>query len=88
MQGDYKFTVTIQDAVGAIIGGASDLAIPDFQSVSVSSELPAQLVLTVGSVDADPVQFAYNGFTFSSSNGCSTGAYDSGSRNMDCGFPC
>ena len=88
---DYKFEVIIKDAVGAIIGGDSGLVIPDFGSAPVSNEvggLPNQLVLTVGSVDADPVQFSYNGATFSSSNGCSTGGYENGDREMDCGFAC
>jgi len=55
----------------------------------VFSELPLVLVATAGSVDNDPVKFAYGGQSWDSSSGqCSTGGYDSGSRQMDCGFTC
>ncbi|RYP81686.1 hypothetical protein DL769_001918 [Monosporascus sp. CRB-8-3] len=85
---EYKFTVTIKDAVDDIIGGIRDQAIADFQSTTVFSELPHSLVITVGSVDDDPVRFAYAGHIFSSSTGCSIGGYENGNREMDCGFTC
>ncbi|KAI0121951.1 hypothetical protein F4814DRAFT_445902 [Daldinia grandis] len=85
---DYKFDIRIVDAGSTTIGLDNGHTIPDFQSASISSELPYQLIVTVGSADADAVQFAYAGYTFSSSTGCSTGKYDSGNREMDCGFAC
>jgi hypothetical protein len=40
-------------------------------------------------VDADPVSFAYGGDVWTSEDErCSVGAYDSGKREMDCGFTC
>ncbi|KAH8157824.1 hypothetical protein CIB48_g10430 [Xylaria polymorpha] len=86
--GAYLFDVIIKDAIGAIVGGQNSLAIGDFNSGSVPSELPYVVVISTGSVDSDPVQFAYAGSHFSSSAGCSTGGYEGGNREMDCGFTC
>ncbi|KAF2971664.1 hypothetical protein GQX73_g1882 [Xylaria multiplex] len=86
--GDYQYDIQIKDGVGAIIGGANHLPIPDLQSATVDSELPFGLVVTSGAFDSDPVGFAYAGYIFSSSNGCSAGDYDNGARQMDCGFGC
>ncbi|KAI0425680.1 hypothetical protein F5Y09DRAFT_346454 [Xylaria sp. FL1042] len=84
----YQFDVRVVDAVGAIIGGVSKLAVQDFKSADVTSDLPNTVVVSVGAVDDDPVEFAYAGYQFSSSAGCSTGGYDGGNREMDCGFAC
>ncbi|KAI0490396.1 hypothetical protein F4859DRAFT_508196 [Xylaria cf. heliscus] len=84
----YEFDVRIVDAIGAIIGGTNRLAIDNFSSASLASELPYVLVISAGSTDSDPVEFAYAGYHFSSSNGCGTGGYGDGNRDMDCGFPC
>ena len=62
---------------------------PGGQGVDVDSALPAVLIVTAENVDSDPVQFAYNGASWDSNAAqCSVGGYDSGSRNMDCGFTC
>ena len=72
-----------------MIGLVNLVGVADGQSLDVDSALPAVYIATAGSVDQDPVGFAYNGFAFtSSSDNCQTGAYDSGSRQGDCGFPC
>ncbi|KAI0101021.1 hypothetical protein GGR51DRAFT_575141 [Nemania sp. FL0031] len=84
----YQYDVIIKDAIGESVGGASRLAIGDFQASTVFSQLPYGLVITSGAVDSDPVGFAYAGYQFSSSVGCSTGAYDGGNREMDCGITC
>ncbi len=55
---------------------------------SISGELPYDLALTAGAVDGDPVLFAYAGYAWSSSDGCSVGGCESGDRDMDCGFNC
>ncbi|KAH8165071.1 hypothetical protein CIB48_g3210 [Xylaria polymorpha] len=86
--GDYQYDIQIFDAVGEGIGGASRLDVADYQSGGVYSQLPYTLVVTSGAVDSDPVGFAYAGYVFSSSSGCSTGSYDGGNREMDCGFAC
>ncbi|KAI0012355.1 hypothetical protein F4779DRAFT_614557 [Xylariaceae sp. FL0662B] len=85
---EYQFTVQVKDAVGAILGGADNAAVADYGSLDIYSQLPAVVVLTAGAADSDPVTFSYNGATFSSSNGCSTGGFDGGARQMDCGFTC
>ena len=85
---DYQFDVVVKDGVGNGVGGVSRLAVPDFQTRSFASGLAGNIDITVGAVDADPVKFVYNGFTFSSSNGCATGGYEDGNREMDCGFAC
>ncbi|KAI1123375.1 hypothetical protein F5Y10DRAFT_251978 [Nemania abortiva] len=87
--GAYQFDVRVMDAVGAIVGGTNRLTIEDFKSADVTtSGLPYTIVITVGAVDSDPVQFAYAGYQFSSSRGCSTGGYGDGNREMDCTFNC
>lgn len=84
----YTFDITVKDAVGAVIGGsAGQVGFPG-QAISQFSQLPYVLLVTAGGVDQDPVSFAYAGAHWDSYNGCSTGGYDSGSRQMDCGFAC
>ncbi|KAI8961303.1 hypothetical protein F5Y11DRAFT_326528 [Daldinia sp. FL1419] len=85
---NYRFDIRIVDAGGNTVGLDNGHDIPNFSSAAISSELPYQLIVTTGSVDNDPVQFSYAGYTFSSSTGCSTGKYDGGNREMDCGFGC
>ena len=87
--GDYRFTIELFDANKAPIGGVNLVPVANGQSVDVDSQLPAVFIATAGFVDQDPVTFAYNGFTFDSGSGnCNFGAYDSGSRQGDCGFSC
>ncbi|OTB07668.1 hypothetical protein M426DRAFT_317969 [Hypoxylon sp. CI-4A] len=85
---NYKFDISIVDAQGTGIGQVLAQEIPDFQSASIPSQLPYTITVTAGSVDDDPVNFAYAGYAFSSSSGCSTGGYQNGNRDMDCGFSC
>jgi hypothetical protein len=66
--------------VDVIQGGASHLAITDFQSASVDSDLPDTLVITSGAIDSDHVGFACASHQFSSSTGCGTGGYEDGNR--------
>lgn len=59
-------------------------------SVSVTSLLPLTLEISTGAVDDEPVRFAYGDQFWDSNDGgrCSVGLYDSGARDMDCGFNC
>lgn len=58
-------------------------------TASIGSKLPYTLEISTGAIDDDPVYLAYASDMWDSkSTRCSVGAYDSGSRNMDCGFPC
>ncbi|KAI1367674.1 hypothetical protein F5Y08DRAFT_336464 [Xylaria arbuscula] len=86
---NYKYDITIKDAIGAIIGGVSHEPIADYTAHDITSDvLPYTLGVTSGGIDSDPVIFAYRGYHFSSSSGCSTGGYGGGNRDMDCGFTC
>ncbi|QIW96682.1 hypothetical protein AMS68_002200 [Peltaster fructicola] len=86
---DYRFTITIKDAAGAVVGGTGNLPMPIYQSSNLPGALPYSLVMTPGNVDSDPLRFAYAGQSWSSSDGtCSVGIYDRGSRQGDCGFTC
>jgi hypothetical protein len=77
------------DAGHVPIGFVQGIDIPAQQGYSMTSRLPYTLVVTSGNVDDDPVQYAYAGASWDSNSAdCSVGAYDSGSRQMDCGFTC
>ena len=84
----YTLDVTIYDNARGNIGSSSGAV----SSSSVTSALPYTLEVGTGNVDDDPVTFAYAGTTWdsndSTNHACSVGAYDSGSRQLDCGFTC
>ncbi|KAH8818866.1 hypothetical protein DL96DRAFT_1684436 [Flagelloscypha sp. PMI_526] len=57
--------------------------------IDVTSKLPFVMIVTAQNVDDDPIKFAYAGQNFDSNAAqCSVGGYDSGKREMDCGFTC
>ena len=86
---EYRLDLTIFDAVQDPIGGVSKLSVPGGVFTGIDSQLPDVLEVLVGGADAQPVRFQYNGQAWTSADGqCSTGDYDSGSRNIDCGFNC
>jgi len=85
--GDYQYDVRLYDAVQVAEGGANRLAVADFACGGVDSALPLVFEVCSGSVDSDPITFHYGGDTFDS-HSCSVGGYDSGKRQMDCGFAC
>lgn len=86
---NYRFDITIKDDNQIEIGQMLLADAPGGAGVGVTSGLPWVLIVTAGSVDSDPVQFAYAGLGWDSNSGqCSVGDYDSGSRNMDCAFSC
>jgi hypothetical protein len=86
---DYRFTITLQDDQHEVIGGVDYYDAPSGQGVDVDSALPLVFIATAGNVDDDPISFAYGDQSWKSSDGqCSVGGYDSGSRQMDCGFHC
>ena len=90
----YSIEATIYDANESQIGKISKTAAKG--PINISSKLPYQLIVTsalpgsASNTDAQPVSFAYAGNYWNSGDRtrCSTGNYDSGARNMDCGFPC
>lgn len=86
---NYKFDITIYDALQHQIGQVLFADAPTAVGVDVDSLLPYVLIVTAGPVDSSNVGFAYAGANWDSSSGqCSVGGYDSGSRQMDCGFAC
>lgn len=86
---DYRFDITLKDDQGENIGSLAYADGPTGTAINVDSKLPYVFEVTAGSVDDDPVSFAYAGQTWTSNDGqCSFGGYDSGSRNGDCGFSC
>ena len=86
---DYRFTILLKDANQELVGEVDYYDAPGGQGVDVDSELPEVFIATAGNVDSDAVQFAYGSQSWSSADGqCSVGGYDSGSRQMDCGFSC
>lgn len=87
---DYRFDVYLYDGAQAYLGGAGTVDIPGGSTADIgASGLPYLLLVTAGYVDADPVTFAYAGQHWSSNAAqCSVGKYDSGHRDMDCGFSC
>lgn len=86
---NYRFDITLFDNNRVQIGRVLLADAPGGAGVGVTSALPWVLIVTAENVDDDPVQFAYAGSAWdSNSSQCSVGGYDSGSRNMDCGFPC
>lgn len=81
----YGLEVKIYDNNQAEIGSTARGG----PAASVMSKLPYTLEVSTGNVDDDAVSFAYAGDSWDSNNSrCKVGAYDSGSRQMDCGFTC
>ena len=86
---NYRFDITIKDDQQELVGELYYADAPGGQGVDVDSALPWVLIVTAQNVDDDPVQFAYGDQSWDSNSGqCSVGGYDSGARQMDCGFTC
>ncbi|KAL8638207.1 MAG: hypothetical protein Q9228_004615, partial [Teloschistes exilis] len=58
---DYQYDLRIFDSIQDQIGGVNGLTIPDVQTRSVNSQLPATIDITSGITDADPITFSYAG---------------------------
>lgn len=81
----YTLDAVIYDNAGGAHGSTNDAV----SSAYITSNLPWGLTVATGNVDDDPVTFKYADQSWdSNSSQCSVGAYDSGSRQMDCGFDC
>lgn len=86
---NYRFTILLKDANQELVGEVDYYDAPGGQGVGVTSGLPLVFIATAGNVDDDPISFAYGDQSWDSNSGqCSVGGYDSGSRQMDCGFTC
>jgi hypothetical protein len=83
----YSLEAVLKDANDNVIGGTLNGKVGP--TLSLTSKLPLTVEIKTGGVDADPVTFAYGGQSWTSNDKqCSVGAYDSGNRDMDCGFTC
>lgn len=83
----YGLEVRVADNNQDVIGSTDGKQGP---TVSLTSKLPYTLEIQTQAIDDDPVKFQYAGQSWDSndSSRCGVGKYDSGSRQMDCGFTC
>jgi hypothetical protein len=85
---DYAVEITLYDAKKNTVGTSGFQDAPANKPVPVTNSiLPNPFTVTAQSVDSDPLLFAYGSTTWNST-GCKVGKYDSGHRDMDCGFTC
>ena len=86
---EYRLSILFKDANQELIGEVDCYDTPGGQGVKVNSKMPLAFIATAGNVDDGPISFTYGNQTWNSnSSRCSVGGYDSGSRQMDCGFTC
>ena len=86
---EYRLDVSLYDAAQDPMGSISLLSLPGGNYEDIHSQLPDTLDVLVGGTDDQPIRFRYGGQAWTSADGqCRVGAYDSGIRNMDCGFSC
>ena len=86
---EYRLDVTLKDALQDVVGGVTLLSLPGGIFSGIDSQLPAVFEVEVGANDDEPVQFQYAGQAWASSGSqCGVGSFDSGSRQIDCGFNC
>ena len=86
---EYRLDLNLFDNAQDPIGGVSKLSVPGGIFTGIDSQLPAVFEVLVGGADQQPVMFQYDGQAWTTAdNQCSVGNYDSGSRNIDCGFNC
>ena len=86
---EYRLDVSLKDALQDVVGGVTLLSLPGGTFSGIDSQLPNVFEVEVGGVDSEPVLFQYTGQSWSSNDGqCSVGGFDSGSRQIDCGFNC
>ena len=89
LNSEYRLDVSLFDAMQDRIGGGSRLSLPGGNYKDIDSQLPYTFEVLVGGTDRQPIRFQYSGQAWTSADGpCRVGDYDSGSRNMDCGFSC
>ena len=86
---EYRVDVTLKDALQDVVGGVNLLSLPGGTFSGINSQLPYVFEVEAGANDDEPLRFQYNGQAWASDGWqCSVGDYNSGSRQMDCGFNC
>jgi hypothetical protein len=76
------------DAKQNAIGSSGKVEAPAGQHITVSSSLPLTFYIVTKQVDSDALMFNYGTQAWDSEHGCRVGGYDSGHRDMNCGFNC
>ncbi|MGI4812135.1 MAG: hypothetical protein ACRYGG_02150 [Janthinobacterium lividum] len=85
---NYQIEATIFDGKGNAIGTSGQVPALTGTPVVVTG-LVSPLTITAGAVDSDPLTVTWAGNTWlTNGTQCSEGAWDSGNRNMDCGYQC
>ena len=88
---NYRFDVILYDAKQELVGELDLLSVPSGQTTQVGSTLPYTFGITAPDTDEDAVYMSYSDQSWGSNDQahhCNFGAYDSGTRNGDCGFSC
>jgi hypothetical protein len=86
----YQVQFEVKDADNNIITTSPKSQAKSDDPVSIQGDgLEYPFSVTVGDIDSDPISFKYNDQEWDSdADQCSDGSYDTGTRNMDCGFTC
>lgn len=86
---NYEIEVTLFDAKKNPISDSGKVTALTLKPVQVPG-LVMPFTVTANAADSDPLDFNYGSQSWNSEDKtqCKTGRYDSGSRNMDCGFTC
>jgi hypothetical protein len=85
---DYELEISVFDAKQNSIGSSGKVDAPAGQHITVSGSFPFTFHVVTKQVDSDALMFNYGTQAWDSDHGCSVGGYDSGHRDMDCGFNC
>ena len=86
---NYTLNITVTDSRGQTIGQVKFADAPNGVQVNVKSSLPKVLSARALSQDDDPILFNYGDHSWNTATkDCKVGKYDSGKREMDCGFKC
>ncbi|KAJ5601176.1 hypothetical protein N7510_010710 [Penicillium lagena] len=86
----YQVQFEVKDADNNLITTSPTSQAESGNPVTIQGDgLEYPFSVTVGDIDSDPVSFKYNDQEWDSdADQCSVGKYDTGTRNMDCGFTC
>jgi len=83
----YSLAAKIYDANQNEIGNSNGKQLGPV--LVLTTPLPNTFTITARNIDADSLKLGYDGREWDAiAPACSVGAYDSGKREMDCGFPC
>jgi len=85
----YRFTLIVKGPYGEELGRVDKAEGRPGTPIKVKSKLPDAIEIIAGNIDDDPITFSYRGQQWNTNdNRCSTGGYEDGDREVDCGFTC